>query len=183
MGHPHPAENARKLCGGGGGNQVLSRERRAVVRGVRLHFPRDSWSRLSRRLAAVNGIILSDKTIKKWCMAESTLVTTIGRPTGDDRYEPAFIAGIVRHVVGDVAEEKGEDRENSHSIKQTMRWLRQRGGQQPGRTSVRRWVKEAGFSYKWRTKGRRLNEEHKAKRREMKEECDEEKRQQHSGRW
>jgi len=173
-GDPHPTADSPKLCGGGG-NDVLFRERRAAVRAVRQHYPDDSWRKLTKRLARVNGIILDYKTVQRWCTAPSTLVNTIGRPHGDDRYAQLFIDEVVRYVVGHDKKE-GEDRIGHHSVGQTMRWLRQRGGQTPSRTTVRRWVRAEGFKFKFRKKGIRLKEEHKVKRKEMKDECDEEKK-------
>ena len=176
-GSPHPDVNSQKLRGGGGGNSAFWIERRATVRAVRRHFEDEGWAAFSRRLKKKNGIILTPKMCKKYCEADTITVNTVGRITGDRRYSAAFKTKVVRFVVGQHKED--EDREGGHTLGVTMKWIAQLDdveGPKPGRTTVRRWVRAAGFKYKWRTKGIRLNKEHKLKRKAMKEECDEEKK-------
>jgi len=122
-----------------------------------------------------NHIIVNAKMCKKYCESPSIFVSTVGRTTGANRYTAGFKARVVRFVVGVVVGE-GEDRVGAHTMGEVMRWIRDSDGPKPDRRTVRKWVRLAGFRYKWRTKGIRLKEEHKQKRREMKEECDEEKK-------
>jgi len=172
---PHPDRNGPKLRGGGGGNKAFWIDRRSKVRFLRQHFPTDSWRAFSRRLQRVNGFIISPKMVQQYCEADTTQVRAPGRVTGPDRYTKPFIKKVVRFVAGHY-DAKEEERVGGHSMGDTMKWLRDAGGPRPDRRTVRRWVANAGLKYKWRTKGIRLKQEHKDKRREMKEECDEEKK-------
>ncbi len=169
----HPPLDGLKLRGGGrGGNARADCELRAQVRAVRQHFKQDNWSKFSRRLKRINGVDISAKTCKAWCEAPSVNVRVSRR---DGKFSNDYKSSVVRDVVGYARDEHG-DRLHRHSLKSVCKELRKRAGVHgvaPDRRTVRRWLVDAGFQYRWRPKGVRLSADNLRGREEFCREAEE----------
>lgn len=169
-GAPHPSLDAPKLCGGGRrGNSRNDTEIRAQVRGIRKHFPDDDWRAFSRRIWRVNRIRASAKTCKRWCLANTTSVAPKRRR---ELYSASYRSTAIILVTGYDRDDNG-DRKHRHSLNRVVAILKQRAGRagrSPDKRTLRRWLIDSGFRYRWRPKRIRLTGEHLRKREEF---CDE----------